>query len=559
MYKIYADDELIFDSTLEDYKIGTGQITKETNKSGSFVFSLYPDHPFYDGFVKMKTVVTVYKDNQITFRGRVLSDEVDYWNHKVLTCGGELDFLQDSIVRPYTFTGTPQALFEKFIEEHNAQVDDFKKFRVGTCTVVDANSYIARENEGYESTLANMTSRLLEDSTGGHFYITHGDDGREEVPTIHYLAEFNTTASQAIEFGSNLKNYAKKAGAEDIATALIPLGTETRTIVETEKDEDTGETITTTRVEETGNPLTIASVNGGEDYVYSPEAVALYGWIFTVITWEDITVAANLKTKALAYLADLAVQNVTLELNAIDLHLLDRNIESFNVCDRVRVTSAPHGVDTVLLCNKQTLDLLKPENDTVVLGHTYYTFTEKSNKAAAAATGAGGASVALIKQALAAGSQNSADIVNIVARLDALEEGKVGTNTVAITADNIEQYFIVTNGNYYFAGEGTRFATNNGGVSGSTAQTTLMARFDMDVSFVYSYASEASYDKFTLQVGATVVENAASGAYTLKQYSGTIAAGTAITFTYTKDSSNDKNGDQCTFSNMAVIGEFTGA
>ena len=46
MYQIYADDTLIYDSTLEDYKIGSGQITKELDKSGSFVFSLYPDHPY---------------------------------------------------------------------------------------------------------------------------------------------------------------------------------------------------------------------------------------------------------------------------------------------------------------------------------------------------------------------------------------------------------------------------------------------------------------------------------------------------------------------------------
>ena len=33
MYKIFADDTLIYDSTLEDYKIGKGNIDLETNKS----------------------------------------------------------------------------------------------------------------------------------------------------------------------------------------------------------------------------------------------------------------------------------------------------------------------------------------------------------------------------------------------------------------------------------------------------------------------------------------------------------------------------------------------
>ena len=115
MYKIYADDVLIYDSTLDDYKIGKGVITKEAGKSGSFVFSLYPDHPYYGSIVRMRTVVTVYKANRIVFRGRVLSDVTNHWNLKELTCEGELGFLQDSIIRPYSFTGSAAEVFAQFI------------------------------------------------------------------------------------------------------------------------------------------------------------------------------------------------------------------------------------------------------------------------------------------------------------------------------------------------------------------------------------------------------------------------------------------------------------
>lgn len=364
MYKIYADDTLIYDSTLEDYKIGKGSITLETNKSGSFTFSIYPDHFYYENFVRLKTVITVYKSNRIVFRGRILNDVTDYWNNKVITCEGELGFLQDSIIRPFSFTGTPEDLFKKFIEEHNSQVDEFKRFKIGTVTVVDPNNYIRRSNSGYESALSNLNSRLIEDSLGGYFYITHGEDGTDPIPTINYLADFTKISSQTVEFGSNLKDYTKTVKAEEIATAIIPLGHEV----------DDGD-------ENTENPkLTIVSVNGGKDYVYSESGVALYGWIFKVVSWDDVTEASNLKTKAEAYLESVIQQNITIELNAIDLHLLDRSIESFSVCDYVRVISAPHKFDSTILCNKQTLDLLKPENDSLVLGYTYSTFTEISNK-----------------------------------------------------------------------------------------------------------------------------------------------------------------------------------
>jgi phage minor structural protein len=364
MYKIFADGVLIYDSTIEDYKLGKGVISLETNKSGSFVFSIYPDHFYYDKFIKLKTVITVYKSNKIVFRGRILNDTTDYRNNKVITCEGELGFLQDSIIRPFSYSGTPAELFKKFITEHNSQVDEFKRFKIGTVTVVDPNNYIGRSNSEYESTLNNLNSRLIEDSLGGYFYITHGENGTEEIPTINYLADFTKVSSQRVEFGSNLKNYTKTVKADDICTAIIPLGAE----VDDENDE-------------TENPkLTIASVNNGKDFVYSVEGVALYGWIFKVVAWDDVTDPSTLKSKAEEYVSTAVNQNITLEINTIDLHLLDPDIESFNLCDYIRVTSVPHNFDATLLCNKQTIDILKPENDTLTLGHTYTTFTESTNK-----------------------------------------------------------------------------------------------------------------------------------------------------------------------------------
>lgn len=362
MYQIYADDTLIYDSTIDDYKIAKGSISLEVNKSGSFTFSIYPDHFFYDSFIRLKTVITVYKSGKIIFRGRVLSDVTDYWNNKVLTCEGELGFLNDSIIRPFNFTGTPEALFKRLVTEHNSQVDEFKQFKIGDVTVVDPNNYINRSNTAYESAFSNVNSRLIEDSLGGYIRITHGDDGTDPTPTINYIADYTHVASQTIEFGANLKNYTKSVNANDIATAIIPLGA---TI-------DDGDSSTTDR------KLTIAGVNNGVDYVYDETAVALYGWIFKTVSWDDVTVAENLKRKAEEYLQTVVNQNVTIELTAIDLHLLDKSIESFNVGDYIRVVSDPHKIASTYFCQKQTIDLLKPDNDTVTLGYSYASFTEST-------------------------------------------------------------------------------------------------------------------------------------------------------------------------------------
>lgn len=496
MYKIFADDILIYDSTLEDYKINKGSISLETNKSGSFTFSIYPDHFYYDKFIRLKTVITVYKSNKIIFRGRILSDVTDYWNNKVITCEGELGFLQDSIIRPFTFNGTPVDLFKKLINEHNDQVDDFKKFKIGIVTVTDPNNYIARSNSGYESALSNLNSRLIEDSLGGYFYITHGD-GTDPIPTINYIADFTKVSTQFIEFGSNLKNYTKTVKAESIATAIIPLG----------KEIDDGDNTTENK------RLTIASVNGGVDYVYSKDAVALYGWIFKTETWDDVTDATNLKNKAEAYLENVVNQNITIELTAIDLHLLDKSIESYNVGDYIHVVSVPHNFDSTLLCNKQTIDLLKPENDTVTLGYTYAAFTESNGKIQsviktisrqATTASINAASASQSANAALENSQNTAGNLNILSGdIEAIASAVVeNANNIATNASNIS-----TN-----AANIADLVSKTGGVKIITGTATISfgsGTFSVAVEFGYTFKSPPVV--LTSQVfnsGNIVVQNA---------------------------------------------------
>lgn len=362
MYRIYADETLIYDSTLDDYIITKGQITKEVNKSGSFVFTIYQDHPYYDKLQKLKTIITVYKNEKIVFRGRILNDSIGFFKAKTFTCEGELSFLLDSIQRPYTFTGSPEKLFIQFISNHNSSIDEVKNFGIGEITVKDDNDYINRSNSSYDNTLTNIKDHLIK-THEGYLHITRGDN---QKPILNWFADFPYMSQQNINFGENLLDFVKTNSAESIATAIIPLGAK----IKSESEEDT---------EEAGEKrLTIESVNGGIDYIYDPVAVAKYGWIFKVETWDDVTEPANLLRKGQASLNNIIKQNTTIEVKAIDLALMDRSIDSFELGDYINIISEPHGLNDKLLLKKQTLDLLKPDNDKITLGYTYSTFTDKS-------------------------------------------------------------------------------------------------------------------------------------------------------------------------------------
>lgn len=364
MYQIWANDEvLLYDSTIDDYKIAAGSGVLETNKAGSFTFTIFPDHFYYHQFVKKRTVITVRKSGKILFRGRVLDDKVDYWKRKTLVCEGELNFLRDSDPLLTNKGATITSHFDSAINNHNSGVSAsmWKIFNKGSCTIVDNGGKLDFVSGSGDSTLDILSKQMME-PYGGYFVITHGTDGTEITPTLNWLADITDIAAQPIEFGVNLRDFAKTGSAKDIYTAILPWAGD---------------------VTDTSARIGISSVNGGVDYVFDEAAMETYGYICKQVIFEDVTDPTTLKNLALDMLAETIKEEVTITLTALDLHMLDRTIESYGVNQYIRCVSQPHDFAETLLCYKQTFDLLRPQNDTVVLGGTCRSLTGSITKMAA--------------------------------------------------------------------------------------------------------------------------------------------------------------------------------
>lgn len=128
MYRVYCDGLLLYHSKLENLQIFNPSLELEVNKTGSFEFAIYPDHPYYGLIHKLRSIITVYQDDYLLFRGRVLDEETGFYNEKTVTCEGDLSFLLDSILRPFTFSGTVADFLAYVLNLHNAQVDASKHF-----------------------------------------------------------------------------------------------------------------------------------------------------------------------------------------------------------------------------------------------------------------------------------------------------------------------------------------------------------------------------------------------------------------------------------------------
>lgn len=350
MIQVYADGVLVYDSRLEEYDLVGLKVTTGLNVGGTAEIVMNEGHPAYNSFVAYKTIVTIYRDGVLRFRGRALYPADNFLGQRTITCEGEMCLLRDSINRPYLYQASPRSIFVTLINAHNGQTDDFKKFTVGDVTVVDPNDYIRLESESAE-TIFDTLNKAVE-RVGGYIVFTEGDNGER---VINWLADLNTRNDQIIEFGENLLDFTRTgANTTSLLTGLVPYGA---------KDE------------KTKKRLTIESVNGGKDYILANDALRVRGTIFGTATWDDVEKPLTLLGKALDYLDECKVFITSLTLTALDLSYMDKSIDSFSVGDEIRVISAPHGVDEYFQLATLTEDLLQPEQSRITLGKDVQSLT----------------------------------------------------------------------------------------------------------------------------------------------------------------------------------------
>ena len=344
MYRVYCDSLLLYHSKLENLKIFNPSAELELNKTGSFDFTIYPDHPYFNQVQKMKSIITVYQDDFLMFRGRVLDDEIGWYNEKAITCEGDMAFLLDSVLRPFSFSGTVAEFLAYVLGLHNAQVDASKHFQMGNVTV---EGYVTYDAEDYITTKETIEKVLLEPFGG--YLSTRLVDG---VAYLDYVAEFNLLAPQTIKFGKNLLDLKRIRKGEDIATVVIPLGAKL-------KDEEG---------KDTNQRLTIEAVNGGADFILDADAISQFGTIVKSAIFEDVTDAEELKLKGQAYLADSVNQWETIELTAADLATVGQDVTSFHLGTQVQVASDPHGINQRFLVSKLSVKLMDPASNKLTLG-----------------------------------------------------------------------------------------------------------------------------------------------------------------------------------------------
>lgn len=335
-------------------RISGGKVAKSINAVDSFSFTIYPNNAGYDLLKPLTTAVKVYDEStdKDIFIGRVLKcpdsmDERGLICRKV-TCEGRLGWLYDS-VQPYIeykMVGISTVL-SSFLSKHNAQVGADKRIELGQVTVTASNNYTYTAN--WDKTMDVIADKLI-GKFGGEIQL-RDKDGKVYIDYLEHIGHGTDTT---IELAVNLKTISREVDETAVITRLYPLGAK---LTDSEKR------------------LTIGTVNGGKDYIEDSALVAKYGVISGTQTWDDVTQASILKTKATAFLKSANKTKKQYKITAVDLSTIDMNFEQFELGCWYRVVNPLMGIDEDLRIIGITINLDSPEQSELTFGDKFETMT----------------------------------------------------------------------------------------------------------------------------------------------------------------------------------------
>ncbi len=344
----------------EKEKLIKGQIKQGINSIDSFSFDILPNNIGFNKIYDFKTLVSVYNHvrDKYEFQGRVLysTDSMDEKGliSKTCICESFLGFLQDT-EQDYIEerNWTPNELLTHLLTVHNELLNEEleKHFKVGTI-FSDENIYVGIQRE---TTWKCIQDKLI-GQIGGEIALRIENDGMY----IDIVEERGTLAEAEISLSKNMKSIKKESNPTSYITRLIPLGAK----IKDDEGNDTEERVT------------IEAVNNGIKYVEDTVAKSRHGINYKYVYWDDVHEPSNLLAKAKDYLINNNKVLQKYSINALDLAMLEIDIDWIDVCNYHKVTNSLMNIDDTLRVIAKTIDIINYTNTNVEIGDRFKTLTD---------------------------------------------------------------------------------------------------------------------------------------------------------------------------------------
>lgn len=250
------------------------------------------------GDVTVLNVTCLYMANtrveKEIWEGRVLHEANDFHNLRVLTCEGELAYLNDTRQPPMVYANVSFGTYiRKLISVHNSKAAADKKFVVGTTWEPTKkkgsdpsdpqNEDITTHTTNFETTL-ELINNLVSDY-GGHLRI------RKEgsVRYIDWLEDYPNTSNQVIKFGSNLLDFTREFDMSEVCTAVYPTGK----VLVAAKSTAVGDHVPMDAAHWTRYENTLLYQDENDKRIYMESGSKLYGYLTVIATVDPSYIDAD--------------------------------------------------------------------------------------------------------------------------------------------------------------------------------------------------------------------------------------------------------------------------
>lgn len=359
MYSIYTGTTAIYApaGVGSRFLVLKPRYTQEVNKAGQLELTLTPESNSYGKLKRLVTPISLYQDSEEIFFGRVFSTEKDFYNHEEVTVEGALAFLHDVVIRPFAVVYDSGDVVKKYItyllNKYNQRVENWKKIYPGNITVTDSNNYLYRYKDSHNDVYDVLMDHTVNSSLGGYLS-TRRYNGKTY---LDYTAEPGETSNQVIQFGENLLDLTHYVSAENVYTVIIPVGKEVN-----------------------GKKTTIRTVNDDKDYIESATGISLFGRIEKSVEYSDVSTPSGLKSVATRDLKNAIKEAMSIDIKAVDLHLINPLIGGLKYGTMVRVLSIPHDIDEIMMCRKVDINLNEADDAVYTLGAEKVTLSGQQAK-----------------------------------------------------------------------------------------------------------------------------------------------------------------------------------
>ncbi|WP_349535154.1 phage tail spike protein [Leuconostoc citreum] len=339
-------------------KVITGDIDLLFNGVNTAEFTIAYNNTLYRKIEPIKSLIKVIdtNTNKVIFDGRVAKIEGNFSGSHTqkIYCEDCLAYLHDStqVYRKVQNTSIYN-FFKMMIDEHNRQVEDWKKFKVGNVTVTNTTDNVYRYTSDTADTFETIKDKLI-NRLGG--YIIWRRDRNNDL-VIDYLQEYGEHIDTPIALGQNLKSAKRDFDVKELITRLVPVGA----VIEQPNSSEQGA--------DAAQPhITIEDVNGGRRYLRDYELEQRFGIIQKSVEWQDVKIKDILKSKGQDYLKNQRVGLLTWTVDVIDISLLDKSYQSFELGNYYMIRDEFLSVIENLQVVEKKIDITEPHKMSLKIG-----------------------------------------------------------------------------------------------------------------------------------------------------------------------------------------------